>query len=314
MTFRLDLANRAGLFQHYASWHEDNNILDRTHVSFTFAICYLINSIENINKYKKESIRQYYLLKDDLEIDAQEICFQSPSLFNLFSEISVSLTQIRIVQNCLIEILGKKLKNSLPSSMSDYVKKNKRRDKNETESKIYSLIFDYWKESGLDVKHYRDVDQHFGHLFHNALIMISENSIDLELRIPDNPKVKSWKKFTYHKKYDAIKFILESFEALHRLINDVSVALGYTRERLFDLNMDLNGEYDGFLTIVFDPYRGVIHGQEVFREDGDFYGVTHVKYCDLEEFSFVKVPEYFNGKPLPKKDIIVGEKFKLDMR
>ena len=313
MTFRLDLANRAGLFQNYASWHEDNNILDKTHVSFTFGICYLINSIENINKYKKESIQQYYLLKDYLEIDAQEICFQSPSLFNLFSEISVSLTQIRIVQNGLIEIVGKKLKKSLPSSMSDYVKKNKRRDKNETESKIYSLICDYWKESGLNVKHYRDVDQHFGHLFHNALIIISENSIDLELRIPDNPKVKSWKKFTYHKKYDAIKFILESFEALHRLVNDVSVALGYTRERLFDLNMDLSGEYDGFLTIVFDPYRGVIHGQEVFREDGDFYGVTHVKDCDVEEFSFVKVPEYFNGKQLPKKDIIVGEKFKLDM-
>ncbi len=311
MTFRLDLANRANLFGNYASWHEDDNILDKSHISFTFSICYLINSLENIHKFKLESLQQFELFEADLKGKASEICFQSPSLFNLFSEISVSLSQMRIIQNILLEIVGKKLKRSFPSSMSDYATKSKNRTKCETEDAIYNLIAGYWGNNGLRVKQYRDVDQHHGQLFHNAVITKDDSTVNIELRLPDNPKEKNWNRFSYLRKVDAIAFIQESFSYLHDLINGVSRILGYDKVRFFDLNMNLSDDYENYLTVTFDPYQKCINGQEVMKEEGEIYCSTQTKKYNLDKFSFVKIPEYFKGKPMPKQYYMVGEKIKL---
>lgn len=312
MTFRLDLANRASLFKNYASWHEDNNTLDKSHITFTFSICYLINSIENINKYKNECLLEFKLFEPELRSKSDEICFQSPSLFNIFTEISVSLTQLRIIQNTLLEIVGKKLQISMLSSMNDYVKKIKNRPKSEAESIIYQLIANYWNNNGLKVKQYRDLDQHYGQLFHNAIINKNSAPAYIELRLPDNPEAKNWNKFTYCKKIDAIAFIQESFTHLHELVNDICKTLDYKNEREFDLNVDLSNNYQSYLTVTFDPYQKMLHGQEIMKENGEVYGANHIKEFDLDKLSFVKIPDYFNGKPMTKKYFSVGEKIKLE--
>lgn len=310
MTFRLDLANRANLFGNYASWYEDENILDKSHISFTFSICYLINSLENIHKYKSESLCQFELLKGTVKGQAEEICFQTPSLFNLFSEVSISLTQIRILQNTLLDLIGKKLQISISPSMNTYVTKLNKRKRCDLEERVHSLISDYWNISGLKVKQYRDIDQHYGQLFQHAIIKRSGDIANLELRLPDNPKEKSPKRFTYQLKIDAVLFIHEAFNSLHTLINEVSVMLGYKKQRLFDLNIATNENYDNYLTVVFDPYKGSLTGQEVIIENGSHYGVTHIEQCDLEQFSFIKLPKFFKVKELPKHDYLVGKKFK----
>ncbi|MCH8531007.1 MAG: hypothetical protein LAT65_09140 [Saccharospirillum sp.] len=310
MTFRLDLANRANLFGNYASWHEDGNGFDKSHVSFSFSICFLINSLENIHKYKLESLRQFEILESELKGTSNEICFQSPSLFDIFSEFSTSLVQMRVIQNKLLELISKKVKRSYPSSMNEYIKKYKNREKKGSEINIYNLISDYWIKNGLRVKQYRDIDQHHGQLFKNAVVVKNGDTVNLELRLPDNPQEKKWNRLTYHKKIDAIAFIQESFVFLQELINDVSVALGYVTERLFDLNIDMSESYENYLTITFDPYQGIIMGQEFLFENGEDYCAAHAKECNLEEFSFVKVPEYFKGKPMSKRNFIVGEKLK----
>lgn len=310
MTFRLDLANRASLFGNYASWHEDNNILDKSHISFAFSICYLINSLENIHKYKNESLHQFDLLKGSIKSQSDEICFQSPSLFNLFSEVSISLTQIRIMQNTLLDLISKKLKVSISPSMNTYVTKWKKRNRCDSEEKLYALITDYWNCGGFKVKQYRDIDQHYGQLFHHAVIKRNGENVDLQLRLPDNPSERSPKRFTYKRKVDAILFIQDAFNSLHTLINEVSIILGYKNQILFDLNIALNEDHKNYLTVVFDPYKGSITGQEVLIENGTKYGATHVEKCDLEQFSFIKLPEYFKVRELPKHNYIVGKKFK----
>lgn len=312
MTFRLDLANRANLFKNYVSWHEDNNnALDKSHINFTFSICYLINSLENIHKYKNECLQEFKLFSPDLKIKSDEIYFQSPSLFNIFTEISVSLTQARIIQNTLLEIVGKKLKISLPSSMNDYVKKIKNRPKSEVESKLYQLILNYWDDNGFKVKQYRDLDQHYGQLFHNAIINNASPPTNIELRLPDNPEAKSWNKFTYHKKTDAIDFIQESFTHLHKLVNDICKVLGYVSELEFDLNVDISNDHQSYLIVTIDPYQKKFFGQEITKENGDVYITHHIKECDFDKFSFIKKPVYFNGKPMTKKFFTIGEKMKL---
>ena len=295
----------------YASWYEDKNSLDKSHVSLTFSICYLINSLENIHKYKIESLKQHELLRSNLKDKANEVCFQSPSLFNLFSEISVSLVQIRIIQNTLLTLIGKKIKKSFPSSMNEYLIKSKNRSKCDTEKEIHRIISDYWNDNGLKAKQYRDLDQHFGQLFHHAVLTGVDTDINIELRLPDNPKEKSWNRFTYEKKVDAIQFIQESFNSLHNLINKISCLMGYDQERLFDLNMALNDDYKDYLTVVFDPFQGYITGHEIFEKDGKTNCITHIEKCDLDCFSFVKVPEYFKGTRLPIKYYMTGKTFKL---
>jgi len=312
MTFRLDLANRAKLFRNYASWYEDNNIIDRSHVRFTFSICYLINSLENIHKNKLECIQQYQILEGELGSQANEICFQSPSLFNLFSEVSITLAQIRIVQNTLLELVGKNIKKSFPSSMNDYVKKSKNRSKCDLEDKIFVLIENYWRKNGIKVKQYRDLDQHYGQLFRNAVLFKNGKILNVELRLPDNPKERNWDRFTYNNKIDAILFIQESFNHLHNLINQVSKILGYNHERVFDLNIAMNEEFSDYLTVVFDPFKKLIVGQEIFMSEGELKCMTHIEKCELDAFSFIKTPEYFECKKLPEQHYVIGKEFKLN--
>jgi hypothetical protein len=312
MTFRLDLANRAKLFKNYASWYEDKNITDKSHVSFTFSLCYLINSIENIHKHKLECLTQYELLKNKLGSNASEIGFQSPSLFNLFSEVSITLTQIRIVQNTLLSLIGKKINKSFPASMNDYVKKSKNRDRSDIENEIYEMVKGYWYNNGLKVKQYRDVDQHYGQMFKNAVLLKNGETANIQLRLPDNPKEQSWKRFTFDKKIDAISFLQDSFMQLHDLINKTSILLGYSTERVFDLNIDINDEFSDYLTIVFDPFENLIVGQEIFTKNDERKCMTHVEEYDLNKFSFTKVPEYFDCNKLPPLHYITDKEFKLD--
>jgi hypothetical protein len=312
MTFRLDLANRAKLFKNYASWYEDNNIIDKSHVSFTFSLCYLINSIENIHKHKLECLAQYELLKDKLGSNASEICFQSPSLFNLFSDVSITLNQIRIVQNNLLELIGKNLKKSFPASMNDYVKKSKNRKRCDIEEKIFVMVEGYWNKNGLKVKQYRDVDQHYGQMLQNAVLVKNGESPNIQLRLPDNPKEQSWKRFTFDKKIDAISFVQDSFMQLHDLVNKISILLGYSTERVFDLNIATNDEFSDYLTIVFDPFKNLIVGQEIFNQNEEKKFMTHIEECDLSKFSFIKVPEYFDCNKLPEQHYVTGKVFNLD--
>lgn len=312
MTFRLDLANRAGLFKNYASWYEDGNIIDKSHVGFTFSLCYLINSIENIHKYKLECLTQYEVLKNKIGSSVSEICFQSPSLFNLFSEVSITLTQMRIAQNTLLELIGKNLKTSFPASMNNYVKKTEDSKRSEIENEIFKIIESYWNASGLKVKQYRDVDQHYGPMFKNAVLLIDGETPNIQLRLPDNPEEQGWKRFTFDKKIDAISFVQDSFLQLHDLINKISILLGYHTERIFDLNIAINDEFSAYLTIAFDPFNSLIVGQEVFKRNNEAKCRTHIEKCDLSKFSFTKVPEYFTCHQLPKRHYFTDREFTLD--
>lgn len=312
MTFRLDLANRAKLFKNYASWYEDKNIIDKSHVSFTFSICYLINSIENIHKHKNECLEQYKILEGNLGGGASEVCFQSPSLFNLFSDISTAFNQIRIIQNTLLELVGKNLKKSFPQSMNAYVSKSKNKRRPDIEEKIFKIVESYWNKNGLKVKYYRDVEQHYGQMLQNAVLIRTSEAIDIQLRLPDNPQEKSWKCFTFNDKVDAISFVQDSFMQLHDLINKVSILLGYDKERLFDLNIATNDQFSDYLTIVFEPFKNLIIGHEIFSQRDDKHCMTHTAKCDLSKFSFVKVPEYFDCNKLPELRYVAGKKFKLD--
>lgn len=311
MTFRLDLANRTGLFQRYASWLEDSNILDSSHTTFTFGISYLINSIENINKYKAECLDQYGEFDTEIDTSIKEVNFQTPSLFNLFSEISISLTQIRSLQDTLLNLISKKLKISIAPSMNSYAAKKNKVFKTDLEKSLHAEICDYWEMSGLAVKHYRDLDQHYCHLFEYALITKHASGTELELRLPDNPLSNKRASFTYLKKIDAIKFIQNSFSDFHRLVDNLCKVLHY-EERLFDLNIAISGSDGTYLTVTFDPYQNNLIGTNVCISNNKANWHVHHRAVDLDNYSFINLPTYFNVKNLPTKDLQKSGVFDLE--
>lgn len=296
MGYRLDLANRAGLFRNYAEWHEDGNIADPMHRNMIFRISGLINAIEKINMLKEECISQYFLFHDDLSSTRNIIHFQSPTLFDLFTSISESLTQLRIMQNILLPLIGKKLSCSLPNSMNDFCKKRSGCWSKKVGGEIETCIRNYWITDGALVKSYRDIDQHFDLLFRNAWIYKTEDNHNLTVYLPDNPEAKSRNKFKFDEQINAMDFINKSFFSIHAVVNDISKLLGYCSERVFDYNIIFEDGREESLCILFDPNRNIMCGQETFYKDEKMHGINHLRETDLAKFSFIKTVQHFNDK------------------
>ena len=292
MTFRLDIANRAGLFRHYAAWYEDDNCNDNTHMSIAFSIGYLTSSLERVHSLKHDCLEQYNYLKEGLEHDNNEVIFQSPSLFELFSELNALLSQMRIFQNLLMTALSKHYKESFPASMHDFVKKERK----SIDSELYKLIKSYWCSNGLKLKQYRDLCQHYDHLFTSARIVRKGNVDALEVRLPDNPEITSSKKFKFNDKVDCISFVEKSFTALHEFVNDVSKYLGYHNDRDFDLTLPILNQGEAAITVSFDPKNNFLIGNKVnFVTDVPDFSRSVYK-VDLKKYSFVKLPVFFHSK------------------
>lgn len=322
MFHRLDLANRAELFKLYASWYEDNNTHDNTHNNIIFRISSLILSMEKTYELSNECIKQFNLFKSDLKMNKnlKDIHFLSPSLYEIFMNISEILTSIRILQNEIMNAISKQENKSnnkitLPNSMSDFVKEIKKNvDKYNLTNELKEIIKKYWNTSGKLVKDYRDIDQHFGFLFEKALINDFKNP-KLIILLPDNPNVKSNKKFTFYKKINALEFIISEFYALENLINNVSEYYNY-KDRDFDFNIIINEKNPNSLSIIFDPNRNYLQGFETYIEHKNIYSSNHLlQNIDLKQFSFLKLPIFFKNKHSFEKDYtLVTEdenKFKL---
>lgn len=290
MTFRLDLVNRAELFTHYAAWHEDGNCANPTHVAMAHHIGLLVYSVEKLFSLRKECLCQFTEFEGRLNHVGKKILFHSPGIFDLLSTFSTVLLSMRLCQNILMDVLGQKVKKSLPSSMTDYVKQHHR---HRIPAHTSDLILAYWAATGRLVKDYRDVDQHFDLVARHAWIIRESDRPEVKIYLPDNPKERSAAKFAYAKEQDAFDFAADAFSQLHNLINEISVAVGYDRPGSFDYNIEFPENATECLMIIFDHAQSLLVGQEVFRSEGKHYAWSHVKQSDISRYSFLKYNSYF---------------------
>ncbi|WP_423762423.1 hypothetical protein [Burkholderia sp. NLJ2] len=289
MTFRLDLVNRAGLFRHYAAWHEDGNCADQNHVVMAHRIGLMVYSLEKLHYLRDECLEQFFAFSGETNCTDDEILFDSPGMFEVFSTFSTTLLSQRLCQNALMDLLGQKLGKSLPSSMSDFVKNP---SKHKLPNPFVTLIQDYWSASGREVKAYRDVDQHFGLVARHAWIKRNADTSELMIYLPDNPHEKSLRKFSYTQGKNVFQFCDKSFHDIHELTNGISKELGYNVPRSFDYNINFPADVRECMMIGFDASQSVLVGREIFRKNGQYFAWNHVVNADLGKYSFVKL----NGK------------------
>lgn len=304
MSYRMDLANRAGLFRKYAQWHEaENNFNKTTHQSIIYSISTLMLSIESIHSLKNECIDQYKLFENKVVKKTKKTYFRSPSLDNIFIHLSTTITNLRILQNTIIQILPREKNADTTNSMSEFYKRKDKCTYLKKNTEIINIITNYWEKHGMQVKHYRDFEQHFGVMYSNA--WINKDNFELIIILPDNPEQKSSQKLKYEKNIDAISFINEQFYAIHELLENISEILGFTTEQVFDYNMLLKNDKNDIMAIQIDPTSNLIICLEGHFDDDKMKGLYHLSE-GLDKYSFIKSPIFFENKFSMKKDYIIS--------
>lgn len=314
MSYRTDLANRAGLFRKYASLHEDNdNWTQASHQNIIYFISSIMVSIENIHLLQEECIQQFNTFEEKLSNLGEKIYFRSPTLHDIFIHLSNAMTSLRLLQNEMIKIIPRlpSNKNQLPTRITELVKKfGKIKFIDED---FENLIKKYWfEDNGVTVKHYRDFEQHYGTMFSYAWINTKTKKMMIPLydfpSIEDmmTSKFKKQSDLTFHKNIDAFDYIQSHFLLIHELIEQLSERSGYTEERLFDFNTVVKGT-ESIATIFCDPNQQLLCCQVGFFENEKMKGIMHIKNIDLNKYTFIKKPYKLIEKYTCSNDYIFVE-------
>lgn len=289
MSFRLDLVNRAGLFRNYASWHEaGKNWTDLGHLNVAHSLSSIVYALERMYLLRKECVDQYMLFENDYKWSDTEILFRSPSIFDMFSSYSTYLLSMRLAQNSLLNILGKKLSMTIPQSMNGILDWKR---KNTLPKEVFNLIASYWETSGFELKQYRDLDQHYGLVARDAWIVKSNQGVSIKVYLPDNPAIQSESKFTFTLKRDAFDYADKSFELFHTFLNNLSVSLGYENERDFDYNVIMPISDGVSVFITSDPYQKILCATETNISSGKFE--IHANSKGFDSYTYIKINERF---------------------
>ncbi|MGR9107870.1 MAG: hypothetical protein ACU843_13155 [Gammaproteobacteria bacterium] len=217
-----DLLNENKLFRKTyelkKSGHAEKEISALLYRATSFVV--LLN---RINIQNNKCVKEFELFEDQTQVESEiKIVFNSRSLIELLNEISPALSTLRIMQDLLLPTLGKVYKTSVPSSIIDGVKKLNRLPFSE---KIKNLIHLYWINGGSKLRNYRVVDQHHTTLVEHTFLQLTPPRRVLVI-FPDNPEVKTHKKFTYEKYIEGIAYIGQMFMKTHELYERIAESLG----------------------------------------------------------------------------------------
>jgi hypothetical protein len=130
------------------------------------------------------------------------------------------------VQNAVNTYISKLLKLSVPSSMSDMIKKIENK-KLILPDNINAIITRYWQSDGLKIRHYRDLAQHFAVVSSDARLIRMPTGLNyIYIVLPNNPSEKSPVQLKYENpRIDAFDYIFSSYMKLYEYIYVVTLAL-----------------------------------------------------------------------------------------
>jgi len=287
-----DLFNSNELFQIFGGWFKDTKVSffstimgsksrDLTSVwqkwkdnvqIFEVLLGFATSTILNLNQIKqleKKCINQFDALEDQLDLMGNRIIFWSHKLVNLLSKISPIVNQIRIMQNLLLQLIGKKLGRPLPQYLFILIK-NGRKSYEFIPEEIWKNLEDYWDRIGRYIRAYRNLQFHLFSLTTHAYLEVSPVKKIL-IVLPDNPEILTSKKFQYEKQTDAIRFLERAFKEFHALVEDISSFFGYTSSHILQGWSFIDYKYlpskEGTVALVIkDPERG--KAIEVYSEKG----------------------------------------------
>ncbi len=297
-----DLLNRNSLFKTLNGLNsERNHVLSQTKDEVfsrgTSALLHLIR-IQDLNN---RCVTEFGFYENQLtNIKDERIVYSSESLGYLLNEISPLITTLRLLQDLTLKLLRNLGNKSLPKSISNYFKKP---DKHKLNVDVHQTLETYWRGTGKQLKHYRDIDQHYSWLTGRYFMQI-EGRKKVLIEFPDNPESKSPKKFTFSKKINAIDFLNEAFKEIHEVFEEIAKLSGAKEiEHTAGVSLSQLGELTPFAnrTLSFMDFKyltkdtndnSVLHLEGIGMDQREDGRLSIRKYF-LDEGNLEKAKKYY---------------------
>lgn len=217
------LLNQNKLFHHLAGLSkEDPNFQTLKSEILARATTSLLHLIR-IGQLNNECVAEFSLFEDQLNIQDEKIVFSSVSLGFLLNEISPQMSSLRLLQNLLLKLARSYEEvEGVPKSIADYAKKPESYGLKE---EVRKILIQHWNQTGSKLRDYRDIDQHHATLTDQYFIQLKPKKTIL-VRFPDNPEVKSLKKFSYRKNINGLEFLDACFKEIHDTFEGVAKHYG----------------------------------------------------------------------------------------
>lgn len=151
----------------------------------------------------------------------------SPDERNTLSfHIDFFLDAARRAQNAVIPYLRYAFSTSLPKSFTDLAA-GLRKGKYQLPGAVSQVIISYWDSHGLELKHYRDLAQHYVVVASEGRVFLGEDGqFGIYLVLPNNPDVTSPAALKYaDPEVYAFPWVLRQFEELLLFVNDLTYRL-----------------------------------------------------------------------------------------
>jgi len=223
------------LFQHLGGWAGAPNpigIQSRSKAVLQRAYQVLYH-LEQCEKLARTAKSQFHSHTKSIENLPHALHGWSPLVAGLIIELSGAMTVLRILQNDVWQLTTTVtgVRNA-PPSMRDASKDISKKYPNgnqrprwltEMPLEVRELITTYWRCSGELVAAYRDVGQHFDVTARGGFVFTDGNSVTkVSVLLPDNPELKSRKKFTYENSVDGLELASTAFATLHDLVENLA--------------------------------------------------------------------------------------------
>lgn len=171
------------------------------------ASCVLV-SLKNMYSAEEQTVMLVRSYIKQLEFGSDnKIAVSAEPLFHVYAQIPSCLTLLVNMQNELLLILQKAfdVKGEVPSSLNKAIKKGL--TKFGFSKSVEEKISDYWCNGGKYLRDVRDVNEHHLALVDCSFFKFDSDPGQIVIYLPDNPEVKSPKRFTYTKEIDAFETI-----------------------------------------------------------------------------------------------------------
>jgi hypothetical protein len=225
MIFLPEILNNHGLFQHFNGLKKEGQSFGDLKEAILNHGTDAILRMERIRSLNERVIGEFSLFANQMDLKDDKLVFSSTSMGALLSEVSPLLSTVRILQNKAIGLVGVWESVSMPQSMNDFVKKSRNY---KISGNAKELINQYWELSGRYVKYYRDIDQHdfVGTELTSRYFIKIRPEIISHIEIPDFQETTKRSSFTYEKQLNALEFLDDACDQVHKLIEDIAKVYG----------------------------------------------------------------------------------------
>jgi hypothetical protein len=160
-----------------------------------------------------------------------KVAFRSPTLLQIVQDVSPVLSAVRILQNLLLPLAAHAfaLRHGVAQSIAHAMPKIEAYGFPEA---MVHLVRQYWDCSGAILREYRNIDQHYGQMIRHAFVSVPDGK--LVIPVPDDPSVRSARKFSFDKERDAVDVCAAALVEINGVFDNTLQIAGYPASPLRD--------------------------------------------------------------------------------